>query len=91
MARSDLNSDILLDFADLLNQQNDFDEIIRLVSQQAGVLLHAQISLVMMLNPRTRDTVKTTFQAGNSEYQLLFSAEASERLDSEQLRGFSIT
>jgi hypothetical protein len=44
-----------------------FDETLRLVTEQAASLLHADYSVVMMLNPQTRETVKTVYKAMRSE------------------------
>jgi len=61
---SELSSDLLVEFARLLNQQNEFTEIIRLVAQQAATFLDAENSLLRMVNPHTRETVKTMFRGG---------------------------
>ncbi|MFQ5674801.1 MAG: sigma 54-interacting transcriptional regulator [bacterium] len=61
---SGANADTLLEFAFLLNQQTDLKEMLRLVSQKAAALLNAESSLIFMLNPRTRRTVKTMFKGG---------------------------
>ncbi|MCG8604479.1 sigma-54-dependent Fis family transcriptional regulator [bacterium] len=70
-----VNSETLIEFAGLLNQQSDFKEILRLVSHQASTLLNAENSLILMLNPRTRRTVKTMFKGGieldNPQYHAL--------------------
>ncbi len=49
----------LMELALILSQQMDFEEILRIISQKAATLLHAEISLIFMVNPQTRDTVKT--------------------------------
>ncbi len=59
-----MNSDDLVDLAFVLNQQNDIKEIFRLVSQKAAQLLQAELSLVLMANPRTQQTVKTMHKEG---------------------------
>lgn len=51
----------LFEIAATLNQQNDFDEILRLVAQQAAEALRAELALIFMLNPRTRHTVRTLY------------------------------
>jgi len=75
--RSDLSSDLLVEFARLLNQQNEFAEIIRLVAQQAAIFLDAESSLLRMVNPHTRETVKTMFRGGaemaDQEYDAVLS------------------
>ena len=51
----------LFELASILGQQNDYQEILRLISQKASSLLDAQNAILMMINPRTRQTVKTIF------------------------------
>lgn len=52
----------LIELASVLGRQNDYQEILRLVSQKASGLLDAQNAILMMINPRTRQTVKTVFK-----------------------------
>jgi hypothetical protein len=60
----------LFELASILGQQNDYQEILRLVSQKASGLLDAQNAILMMINPRTRQTVKTIFkEAGEGNQQ----------------------
>lgn len=56
----------LIDLASVLSQQNDFQEILRVVAQQAMSLLQAETALILMVNPRTRNTVKTVMRKGQS-------------------------
>ena len=58
--------DSILDLAVLLAQQNDFQEILRLVTQKAADLMHAEMALIMMINPQTRQTVKTVYKEGQA-------------------------
>ncbi len=53
------NWDPLIDLATILSQQNGFQEILRVVAQKAVSLLQAETALLLMLNPRTQETVKT--------------------------------
>jgi transcriptional regulator with GAF, ATPase, and Fis domain len=57
---ADLN--LLLELVSILEQQNDFQEVLRLVTQKAASLMEAETALVMMINPSTRVTVKTIFK-----------------------------
>lgn len=59
-----MNLSYLFAFAEALNPQNDFSEILRLVAQQAGGLLRAELASIFMLNPRTRHTVRTLYHTG---------------------------
>ncbi|RMF59259.1 MAG: sigma-54-dependent Fis family transcriptional regulator [Calditrichaeota bacterium] len=54
----------LLEFAEILSQQNSFAEILRVTAQKTASLLQAELSLILMLNPRTQQTVKTMFREG---------------------------
>lgn len=54
----------LLELAEMLGQQSNFDEILRVATQQAASLLNAEVALIMMINPRTHQTVKTVFKEG---------------------------
>ncbi len=54
--------DLLFEFASLLNNQNDFDEMLRLVTQKAIDFLEADVALIMMLNPITHQTIKTVIK-----------------------------
>ena len=55
-------SDTILDFAISLCQQRDFDETLRLVTQQAIDLFSSDSATVVMLNPQTRQTIKTVMR-----------------------------
>ena len=54
----------LLDLPVLLGQQSDFQEILRLITLKAADIVHSDIALLMMLNPQTRQTVKTVYGVG---------------------------
>ncbi len=57
----------LFDLASVLSQQNDFQETLRLVAQRTAALLHGQTALIMMVNPQTRQTVKTVVREGQQD------------------------
>jgi transcriptional regulator with GAF, ATPase, and Fis domain len=52
----------VIDLASLLAQQSDFQEVLRLVTQKATDIVDADLALIMMLNPVTRQTVKTVYK-----------------------------
>ncbi len=52
-------SEILFELAAILGHQNDFEGILRLVSTKTCVLVDAEAASIMMINPRTQDTIKT--------------------------------
>jgi transcriptional regulator with GAF, ATPase, and Fis domain len=62
--QSKLKFDTLIELAQTLCHQNNFDEILRLITQKAINLLDAQVALIMMINPRTHQTIKTVFSEG---------------------------
>ncbi|RIK71196.1 sigma-54-dependent Fis family transcriptional regulator [candidate division KSB1 bacterium] len=49
----------LLELAVTLCQQTDFQEILRLISAKTSMLFNASIASIMMINPRTNETIKT--------------------------------
>lgn len=51
----------LIDLAQLLCQQDDYEEVLRLVAEKASYLVNSDASLIMMINPNTRDTIKTIY------------------------------
>ncbi|MCL4705862.1 sigma-54-dependent Fis family transcriptional regulator [bacterium] len=63
-SRENQRLSILFEIAEILGQENDFHEILRLVANKAASLLCAEIALIMMINPLTRQTVKTVIKAG---------------------------
>lgn len=60
----ELTSGRLIELAFILSQQNDLDEIFRVVAQKTTSLLNAEIALILMVNPSTKRTVKTMFKEG---------------------------
>lgn len=63
----------LIDLAGVLGKQTNFQEILRLVTQQVSDWFDADITLIMMLNPLTGQTVKTIYKeeqsSGHSRYK----------------------
>ncbi len=74
MKTADQNWERLVDLACLLHQQNDFHEILRVVAQQAASLLQAEIALILMINPRSLETVKTVMREGELQDERKFKA-----------------
>ncbi len=54
----------LLELAVILGRQSDAKEALRIVSQKTCTLLGAEVASIMMINPKTRDTVKTIIKEG---------------------------
>ena len=52
----------LIELASVLAKQNDYQETLRLVAENASTLMKAETTLIMMINPRTRETVKTLYK-----------------------------
>ncbi|MGH7494777.1 MAG: sigma 54-interacting transcriptional regulator [bacterium] len=64
----------LIDLAYALSQQNHFEEILRLVAQRTAALLHGQTALIIMVNPQTRQTVKTVVREGREDEEPKYRA-----------------
>lgn len=54
----------LFELASILNQQQDFQEILRVVAEKTTSWLESEAVIIMMINPATRDTLKTFFKEG---------------------------
>jgi Nif-specific regulatory protein len=54
----------LIELAIILGQQNDFEEILRIVTLKATSLVNADIASILMINPRTQHTIKTIMREG---------------------------
>jgi len=59
MEQSLNKNEYILEAATILGRQTDFDEMARIVVQKASILLQADFADVLMINPKTRHTVKT--------------------------------
>jgi transcriptional regulator with GAF, ATPase, and Fis domain len=66
------NVEALIELAAVLEQQRDFQEVLRLIAQKAAGALDAETALITMINPSTRETVKTIYREekdlSNSKY-----------------------
>ena len=60
-----LKNESIIELASLLTSQTDFHEVLRLVTNKAADLLNADTALIMMINPKTRETIKTIYKEGN--------------------------
>jgi len=58
------NAENLFEFAKILGQQTDFQEVLRLVAHKSAQFLKADLALILMLNPNTRETIKTIIKDG---------------------------
>jgi transcriptional regulator with GAF, ATPase, and Fis domain len=56
----------LMQLAQVLSTQNDYQEILRLTTQHATHLLEAEIATILMANPRSMQTVKTIHSEGSN-------------------------
>ncbi|MFQ6009409.1 MAG: GAF domain-containing protein [Candidatus Zixiibacteriota bacterium] len=65
----------LIEIAAMLATQSDFEKLLRLVTEQAHSVLKANVALIMIVNPLTRETIKTVHREGaeedNRPYHLL--------------------
>jgi len=66
MVKQYIYSDDFFEFAKILGQQTDFQEVLRLVAHKSAQLFSADLALVLMLNPDTRETVNTIIKDGKS-------------------------
>jgi len=57
----------LIELAQILGQQSDYEEVLRLVVEKACHLVNSDVALIMMINPKTRDTVKTICAEKNTD------------------------
>ena len=69
MSQQFIHRNDLFEFAKILVHQSDFNEIVRLVSQKSAQILNSDLALLLMLNPDTRETIKTIFKDGKSVNQ----------------------
>ena len=56
----------LVDLAQILGLQSDYEEVLRLVVEKASTLVKSDMALVMMINPKTRHTIKTVYGESKS-------------------------
>jgi len=66
------NNEDLITFAKILSHQTDFQEVLRLVAHKSAQFLKADLALILMINPDTRETIKTVMKDGKSTEQLEF-------------------
>ena len=59
----------LVELAEIQNQQNDFDEVLRLITHKVSTLLDSDSSLIMIVNPLTHNTIKTIIKEENPKIQ----------------------
>ena len=57
----------LVDLAFILGRQIDYEEVLRLVVEKAAALVHSDAALVMLINPKTRDTLRTVYAQKNAD------------------------
>ncbi|MEN8192031.1 MAG: sigma-54-dependent Fis family transcriptional regulator [Bacteroidota bacterium] len=70
MSKQIKHSEDLFEFAKILSYQTDFNEVLRLVAHQSTQFLKADLALILMVNPDTRETVKTVIRDGKySEHE----------------------
>jgi transcriptional regulator with GAF, ATPase, and Fis domain len=55
-----------LEFARILGKQNDFQIILRLITLKSAQFLKAELVLLLMLNPDTRETIKIIMKDGHT-------------------------
>ncbi len=55
----------LVELARILGQQNDYEEVLRLVAKKASDLVRSDSAFVMLINPKTRESVRTAYAERN--------------------------
>ncbi len=63
MLHSQLDTDNLFEWVKLLGQQTDLQTVLELVVKQSNRLFHADSVVILMVNPDTRETIKTINKA----------------------------
>lgn len=71
MIEKTINNDLtklesLIELAQILGCQSDYEEVLRLIVEKASKLVNSDSALVMMINPKTRSTIKTIFSESSS-------------------------
>lgn len=70
MTNGDLQKyESLIELATILGRQNEFDELLRIVTAQALSIFKADVASVVMINPRTDNTIKTIIRNGKDYEQ----------------------
>ncbi len=64
MAQQIINNDDLIELTKILGHESDFQVILSLVANKTAQLFGADLALVLMVNPDTRETVKTIIKDG---------------------------
>lgn len=63
------------ELARILTTQNNFQEILRIVAETAIQIFKAETASILMVNPKTKDTVKTIIREGrvidDKQYRML--------------------
>jgi transcriptional regulator with GAF, ATPase, and Fis domain len=57
--------ELIIELAQILSQQSEYEEVLRLVVEKSLQLVNSDSALIMMVNPKTRDTVKTIYAEKN--------------------------
>ena len=60
------NNEDIFELAKILGQQTDFQEVVQLVANKSAQLFKADMALILMLNPDTRETIKTVIRDGKN-------------------------
>jgi transcriptional regulator with GAF, ATPase, and Fis domain len=81
-------SESLFELAVILGRQNEFKEILRIISTKASMLLDADVVSIIMINPNTQNTVKSIFKEGHAtdrkQYTLVQTNIVGLMLNDEQ-------
>lgn len=64
MSQSTIITKDLFEYVKILGQQTDFQAVLHLVAHKSAQFLRADLALILILNPDTRETVKTIMKDG---------------------------
>ena len=68
MMNDDINDkqflESIFDLAEILSHQDDFEEILRIITSRASELFKINLSSIIMINPQTQRTIKTVIREG---------------------------
>jgi transcriptional regulator with GAF, ATPase, and Fis domain len=62
-------SESLFELAAILSQQTDFQEILRVVTSKISAMLNSDYTSIVMIHPRTQDTIKTIIREEKQDRQ----------------------
>ena len=69
-----VKQEVIFELASVLSNQTDFSEILRVISTKTAAIFNAEVASIVMINPRTQETLKTVIEEkkdlGKEKHQL---------------------